>query len=428
MTTFTGVSNQTIEGITDNINCTDCHDLIIQNNSVSSIYLNDCTGMTVVDNAIDGGGTELNGLVVNGGTGFQIARNDIHNIRSDLVRIVSAHNGVFEYNRLWDHIRQLGDHPDLVQFGCWVTTGPWANTCPSGWTFRKNIMGDDSRTGLDEGFGTYGQAFMVSGHQNNPNGYEDMLFEENLIYCGSGNSFFLDSCSRNVIVRNNTLLPWPGGWGAGIAIADRGGHGSQGLTVTGNIARTFLLDGSYDSSKPYSSVSGNGWMRNAPGDIGDPTHYLNVFEAGSKLDDPAQNPGQIWQDFEQKSTSVHAGLGAEAYLTELRTGSVPPPPVEPPMPDSITITSLDSIVWTPVNPGGTVIINPANDLTASPNDPDYVGDVAVTYTVTDTEGLTASSTWTHTFDPSSPVAAPDNTNGQKGTAITFDPKLNDTAD
>ena len=98
------------------------------------------------------------------------------------------------------------------------------------------------------------------------------------------------------------------------------------------------------------------------------------------------------------------------------------------MPDIITVTSIDSINGTPAAPSATAVIEADNTITINPNDPDYVGQIDVGYTVTDTEGLTASATIFATFSGIVPTANDDVVAGPKGVAINLDPKLNDTAD
>lgn len=115
------------------------------------------------------------------------------------------------------------------------------------------------------------------------------------------------------------------------------------------------------------------------------------------------------------------GMGAESYINELLNGGQP-------MPDTITVTSIDSVNSTPAAPAATAVIEADNTITINPNDPDYVGQIDVVYTVTDTEGLTASATIFATFSGIAPTANDDVVAGPKGVAINLDPKLNDTAD
>ncbi len=325
-----GGSNIHLDGLT--INAASRIDQNAQNITITnstfknSLYFRDADNIVVDNNDIGGG---HNTLTLNDVTNFEITENYIHHAEADVVRITGTSKyGLFENNTVYDVAASKPVHPDLVQmFGTSEGT-------PSDIIFRGNHLYDDPATGE-----VYAQGFFFGDPTNG--GYKNILIEDNLINVGSPNSIAIHGGEQNVVIQNNTLLPWPGNGGATIRLTDARGWQNAGITVENNIAKTILNE----TNSPNVS---NNYLYGRDADI-------------SKL---FSGDGDEWQDFvpvEGSPVDLSTGLGATGRLNDLINGtsdssggtapSEPDAPAPTPDPDTSTPDSGSGEVTQP-DPGG----------------------------------------------------------------------------
>lgn len=187
----------------------------------------DARDITFVGNDIGG---SLHGLFIEDTRGFVVANNRFHRIGSDHLRVVgNSSGGLIEGNAMLDMVPvRFSDgstlHSDAIQmFGR-------NGFNPHGITIRGNLIWDDPQTG---DAGLWGQGIFLADPQGR--GYRDLLIERNLITVGTPNSIFVALGTENVVIRDNTLIPWPDG-GAVIRLAGE----NPGVVVVGNIAAGIL--------------------------------------------------------------------------------------------------------------------------------------------------------------------------------------------
>src|SRR5690606_10585304 len=85
---------------------------------------------------------EVNALIFNHTSHVKVIGNTIHDVRSDLVRVVGdSHDVRIAYNHLLDVVATDEDHPDMIQ-----VIGSGEDT-PSNVRIVGNIMYDDPATG-----------------------------------------------------------------------------------------------------------------------------------------------------------------------------------------------------------------------------------------------------------------------------------------
>ena len=297
-----GGSNIHLDGLV--INDTPRIDQNAQNVTVSNsilknaLYLRDADNIVVDGNDIGGGG---NTLTLNDVTNFAITENYIHDAVHDVVRITGASKyGLFENNTVYDVAAPSTSHPDLVQmFG-------YNGSNPTDITFRGNYLYDDPATGSVQAQGLF------FGNPTN-GGYKNILIEDNLVNVGSPNSIAIHGGQENVVIQNNTLIPFPGGGGAIIRLTDARGWSNAGTTVQDNIAKEILNQ----TNSP--NVSGN---------------YL--YGRDADLSRLFSGDGDQWQDFvpvEGSPIDLSTGLGASDRLIDLLNGTLSsgstPTPDEP---------------------------------------------------------------------------------------------------
>nr|WP_254438119.1 LamG-like jellyroll fold domain-containing protein [Ruegeria arenilitoris] len=285
-----GASNITFDGITTKGLRADNYSSdigVINSTSTSGLYFRDVSNLTVANNDISGG---TNALTLNDVQYFTVSNNDIHGAASDLMRITGdSHHGLIEDNYLHDIAADRPLHPDMIQvFG-------YDGAMPHDLRFTGNHLYDDPATGS-----VYAQGIFLSGPIGE--GYKNIQVDNNIINVGSPNSIYISGGQENVVIENNTLIPWPGEGGAIIRIADRDGYSNEGVTVRDNVAKQ-LLD-----ETGQSTIENN-----------------NYFYKGTDGSVLFQGDGEDWQDFIPKSSSspfaLGNGLGADARLLELLSGT-----------------------------------------------------------------------------------------------------------
>ncbi len=282
----------------------------------------------VVDNNDIGGAHHA--LTMDNITNFSITGNYIYDAREDLVRITGDSKfGLFENNTLDDIAAVPPAHPDMVQmFGTDYGT-------PSNITFRGNHLYDDPSTGS-----VHAQGFFFKDARDG--GYKNIVVEDNLVNVGSPNSIYIEGGEENVLVQNNTLIPWPGGGGAVIRLANNTGQwDNSGTTVKNNVTQLILNE--TNVSNVYDNY---------------------VYGKGTDINKLFSGDGDVWQDFipvEGSPIDLSTGLGAANRLNDLISGtsssgggtapSEPDAPAPTPDPDTSTPDSSSGEVTQP-DPGG----------------------------------------------------------------------------
>ena len=167
-------------------------------------------GVRFEGNDIGGG---YHGLFIEESRNFEIVNNRMHDVVADMFRIMgNSHDGLVENNVFSDtapvkHSDGTYVHSDLFQ-----TFGRDSGT-PHDLTIRGNHFYDDPATGDSSG-NLWAQGIFIS--DPGAGGYRNIVIEENLLSVGSPNAIFvLDSAGApGVVVRDNSLLPWPAENGA----------------------------------------------------------------------------------------------------------------------------------------------------------------------------------------------------------------------
>ncbi len=258
------------------------------------LYVRDAHGLRVEGNDIRG---DLHAALFNSVQDFVLRDNLIHDATEDLLRITGdSHDGLVEGNRLLDmhaedHRATGGgtNHSDAIQmFGVNGKT-------PHDIIIRRNHIWDDPATGAPT---TTPQGIFLADPA--PDGYRDILIEQNLIAVRSPNSIYIDGGQKNVVVRNNTLILGAGGGGAIIRLTTKTDFDNSGTTVTGNVMKLLL-----DKTR-HSKVGPN-----------------FIYGRNATLSRLFSGPGSRWQDFVPVPPSRFAlgmGLGADDYLSDLLAG------------------------------------------------------------------------------------------------------------
>lgn len=111
----------------------------VRNSTITNLTVRDTQGADISGNTIGGGSF---GLVLQAASDVSVRGNYIHDVTTDLVRIVgNSHDVVVENNLISDTVARPPTHPDLIQmFGLNGAT-------PHDITIRGNILHDDLSTG-----------------------------------------------------------------------------------------------------------------------------------------------------------------------------------------------------------------------------------------------------------------------------------------
>lgn len=223
------------------------HHLKYTNSKFSStVYFKGASNVVIDNNIIDVDGG-LHALLMNSVSSFELTRNFIARAQEDLMRLTGdSDGGLIENNIFYDTLpRNIPteankceyNHTDALQmFGV-------DDKNPRNITIRGNLFYDDPRnnqvrpescTKGRTGVRLNMQGIFMSDPKGNA--YENILVEENLAYLGSANSLYINGATSNVVVRNNTLLPWVEGGGGSIRVVEKAKRTNKGLNLYGNIA------------------------------------------------------------------------------------------------------------------------------------------------------------------------------------------------
>lgn len=257
--------------------------------SDSILYFSNATGIVVRNSNVSGGQYSI---ILNFVSKFEILQNRLGKVSEDVMRITGdSYDGMVENNIIEDVISYPPTHPDLIQmFGVKGKT-------PNNITFRHNFLNDIHATGASN---RTAQGIFMSDPQSD--GYRDIFIEGNIIMTRSPNTIYINGGQRNVVVRNNTLLPSAGDGGAVIRLARKSGMKNSGTIVENNIAKQIL-----DETKS-SSIRKN---------------YL--YGRNAKITALFSGTGQRWQDFLPVlgTGPDKPGLGATDFLHELLAAQKP---------------------------------------------------------------------------------------------------------
>ena len=229
--------------------------------------------------------------------GFSIVNNAIGRspggVNGDLIRVIGdSRNGLIENNSLEDaaptkdDAAGTGTHADGIQF---INRGAdW----PSDIVIRGNLIFDDPSTG-DLG-NLWMQPINVGG--------SNILIEQNLVMGGTPNTIIVANAywpDKPVVVRNNTVFPWPLSGGGNIRVTDT----AYGVVVQNNVSSQMLDQGNDTILKDnfiYSS------------DASSPDSLNRLFDR--------KNDGMAWKDYTPQPGSpvdFGSGYGALNRVEEL---------------------------------------------------------------------------------------------------------------
>jgi len=263
-------------------------------NSVTTngmLYFREVDGL-VVDNCTATGAQYS--CLLNSVRNFSVTNSYFGNVTEDVMRITgNSYNGLIENNQLIDTVAVSPTHPDLLQmFGA---TGGYT---PHDITIRGNLFYDDTTTGS-----VAAQGIFMSDPYPGGDGYQNILIEDNLINVSSPNTIYINGGQKNVVVRNNTLIPhYSGDGGAVIRLVGKSKMNNSGTIVEGNVAKMIR-----DETK--SSKIGRNYLygRNA---------NIAALFSGT---------GKRWQDFLPViGTAIDRdNLGATPFLKQLLAAQKP---------------------------------------------------------------------------------------------------------
>lgn len=293
----------------------------------STVYFKNASNIVIDNNTIDIDGGQ-HALILNDVTGFEVTRNYIARAQEDLLRLTgTSADGLIEDNVLYDTLPRntptdrddcAYSHSDALQmFGA-------DDSNPSNITIRGNHIYDDPDNneirptrcvGGKKGVRLTMQGIFISDPKTR--GYQDILIEENFIYVGTPNSIYINGAAGKVVVRNNTLLPWPGSSGGSIRIVEKANRTNKGLQATHNVVRSVIDE--------TTSLSGgmkisNNFAYNTT-DKSSPSHVSKLFRGAGE--------GSHWEHFlpvQGCKIDFDKGYGAvERLSTLIETGSIPEP-------------------------------------------------------------------------------------------------------
>ncbi|MEM6532571.1 MAG: right-handed parallel beta-helix repeat-containing protein [Myxococcota bacterium] len=252
-------------------------------------FFYDVSDLTFVNSEVHG---HHHGVFFNHVKNFVFAHNYIHDVVEDLFRFVGdSSNGRVENNSLINTLPFRYEdgtytHSDAIQ--SFAANG----ASPRNIVIRGNLIYDDPSDNRD---GIMMQGVFLSDAQ-----YRDVVIEQNLIQVGTPNSIYMNQGAKDVVIRHNTLAPWPGGGGGVIRLARKGGdNGNAGVSVFGNVA----LRVSNETGR--ASVFNN--------------YLYTIGEMDGLFSDP--NPAEDWAGYLPVINSAidfGSSYGAQVRLNELQ--------------------------------------------------------------------------------------------------------------
>lgn len=295
------------------------HHLKYTNSKFSStVYFRVASNVIIDNNIIDVDGG-LHALLMNSVSSFELTRNFIARAQEDLMRLTGdSDGGLIENNIFYDTLpRNIPtesnkceyNHTDALQmFGV-------DDKNPRNITIRGNLFYDDpknnqirpesctkGRTGVRLNM----QGIFLSDPKGNA--YENVLIEENLSYLGSANSLYINGATSNVVVRNNTLLPWTEGGGGSVRVVEKAKRTNKGLNLYGNIASAV-------SDETTSLSDGMKIGENYVYKGADAAPKSALFQGGGQ--------GATWQHYlpvKGSAVDFGSGYGAQKRLKQLMDG------------------------------------------------------------------------------------------------------------
>ena len=262
----------------------------VRNSTITNLTVRDTQGADISGNTIGGGSF---GLVLQAASDVSVRGNYIHDVTTDLVRIVgNSHDVVIENNLISDTVARPPTHPDLIQmFGLNGAT-------PHDITIRGNILHDDLSTGSVRPQGIFMNGPMGA------TGFQDILIEQNLIWTQHINTIYINGADGNFVIRDNSMIATQWSNGANIRLA---GWNNEGISVTGNVSRAIGDEGNGTTAWNNYNFGTGKWF-NATGD------QTDIF----------QSPQYIgWKSFLPVAGSAidfGSGYGAQGRLKELLAG------------------------------------------------------------------------------------------------------------
>lgn len=191
----------------------------------TSVYTRAMADLVLEDNDIRAG---HHGLILNDIDRARIRGNVIHHAKEDLVRVTGrSRRLLIENNTLWDTAAVRPLHPDLL------TLFGHEGRTPHDIVIRGNYLYDDMTTG-----DVFGQGIFIAGP--GPDGFRDILVEQNLICVDSPISLVIEGGVANVVIRDNTLMPSVRGGGGIIQTLARNNQSNAGIIILGNVAKRIV--------------------------------------------------------------------------------------------------------------------------------------------------------------------------------------------
>ena len=282
-------------------------------------------GIVLNKNVIDVAGG-YHGLFLNDVDDAIVTENFIARAQEDLMRVTGASDNVLvENNVFYDTMPQHiptptlpcnYNHSDGIQ--TFAHRPPRAEEAPSNLTIRGNLFYDDpSNNGIRPeecgGIRIPMQGIFV-GDPRPGYGYENVLIDNNLLFVGSPNAISMNGAVANVVISNNTLIPWPGGEGASIRIRETGGIPNTDLRIFNNISSSISPAAEITNLSELEKGFSNNFVY-ARYDELSPIYYPLLFQGNGE--------GNRWQYFLPTPGSpidFGANLGAISRLTELLDG------------------------------------------------------------------------------------------------------------
>ena len=282
-------------------------------------------GIVLKKNVIDVAGG-YHALLLNNVDDAIVTENFIARAQEDLMRITGASDNVLVENNVFydttpQHIPTPTspcnyNHSDGIQ--TFAHRPPRAQEAPSNLTIRGNLFYDDpSNNGFKPaecgGMRIPMQGIFISDPRRGY-GYRNVLIDNNLLFVGSPNGISMNGAVANVVISNNTLIPWPNGSGGSIRIRETARIPNTGLRVINNISAAISVGNEVTNLSEVQRGFANNFVYSRF-DESSALYYRRLFQGGGE--------GKSWQHFLPTPGSpidFGANLGAVSRLTKLLDG------------------------------------------------------------------------------------------------------------